>query len=556
MVKFFGWSIQRSDKEEETSVASFAPEIKDDGAINVAAGGSYGTYIDLEGTVRTEAELVTRYRDLALQAEVDKAIDDISNEAIIVEKDYIVRINLDKLQFLPAKTKKRIEAEFEEILDLFDFNNNAYELFKRWFVDGRMYYHAIIDQAQPKNGLIELRYIDPRKIRKVREIKQERDPRTGTTLKRTIDEYFAYYERGYLGQMTQGAQNSTFTADAAIKITLDSIVHVTSGLMDQNNSMVLSYLHKAIKPYNQLRALEDATVIYRLARAPERRIFYIDVGNMPKAKAEQYLRDMMQKHKNRLVYDANTGEMRDDRKFMTMLEDYWLPRREGGKGTEISTLEGGQNLGVMTDVEYFKNKLMESLYVPVSRLNPEGSFGFGKPSEISRDEIKFSKFVSRLRKRFAVLFIKALEKNLVLKGVVTQAEWNSYARKIDFDFKEDSHFMELKNIEIYNNRFQTAQAASQFTGSYVSHEWVRKNILMQTDQEIDEIDQQIEDEMNSGQYQKLDAMSDPNAGQGDMLNDQVPDPMMGGQEGFGAPAGDPYDPNQGQQPPAVIQQNK
>lgn len=547
MVQFFGWSLVKKDEKDDTpqNLPSFAPEIKDDGAVNVAAGGSYGTYIDLEGTVRTEAELVSRYRDLSLQPEIDKAIDDIANEAIVVEKDYIVRLNLDKLDFLSSKVKKRIEAEFEEILDLLDFNNQAYELFKRWYIDGRMYYHVIIDTKNPQNGIVELRYIDPRKIRKVREIKQEKDPRTGTTLKKTVDEYFAYYERGYLGQMTQGTPNQQFTADAALKISVDAVLHVTSGLMDQNNTMVLSYLHKAIKVFNQLRALEDATVIYRLARAPERRIFYIDVGNMPKAKAEQYLRDMMQKHKNRLVYDANTGEMRDDRKFMTMLEDYWLPRREGGKGTEISTLPGGDNLGVMDDVNYFKNKLMESLYVPVSRLNSEGSFNFGKPSEINRDEIKFSKFVARLRRRFGMIFLKALGVNLVLKGVCTMAEWNAYARKVEFDFKEDSHFMELKNMEILNNRAQTAQAFTQFAGSYVSHEWIRKNIFMQSDEDIEEIDDQITDESGTSQYANIDAMNNPQAGQGDMLNDAPPDPMQ--DHGFGPAPGDVYTPDQPQQ---------
>jgi len=537
-LKLFGWEILPQNKPEANNV-SFAPEIKDDGAVNIAAGGSYGTYIDLEGTIKSESELVTRYREMALHAEVRGAIDDIVNEAIVVDQDYIVRLNLDKLEGVSDPIKDRLVEEFEEILDLFNFNNDAYEIFKRWYIDGRLYYHAIQDPENPRNGLKELRYIDPRKIRKMRETIQVRDPDTGAILTKTGKEYFFYSERGFplnnpAGQATIGNQTAQ-----ALKISVDSILHCTSGLMDVNNQMVLSYLQEAIKPLNQLRVLEDATVIYRLSRAPERRIFYIDVGNMPKAKAEQYMRDMMVRHKNRLVYDAATGEVRDDRKYMTMLEDYWLPRREGGKGTEISTLPAGENLGELTDVNYFLKKLMRALGVPISRLDPEQGMSLGRASEITRDEVKFSKFVARMRKRFCQVFIKAMEKNLVLKGVCTQEEWADWSRHIQFEFEEDNHFAELKDNEIMNSRIELATALGPFVGAYYSHDYVRKHVFKQSDEEIEEFDEQIQQETADPRYKKLDQAMNPDPMAGMMGPDGMP---MGQDDPFGAGGDDPFGP--------------
>lgn len=381
--QLFGWKSKQPLEEKPRE--SFAPEVHDDGAMVVASGGSYGTALDLEGSSKTEAELVSRYREMAQHAEVDAAVNDVVDEAIVTTEDYIVRIQLDDVQDISDKVKEKIEGEFKEILHLLEFHTNAYEVFKRFYIDGRMYYHAIIDEAKPQEGIKELRYIDPRKIRKVREVEQVK--KDGYTLTKTKGEFFVYNERGYgrtVGQSYSPDQSSTHMT--GLKIQPDSILHITSGITDENNQMVYSYIHKAMKPLNQLRTLEDATVIYRISRAPERRIFYIDVGNLPKVKAEQYLRDVMIRHKNRLVYDAGTGEVRDDRKFMTMMEDYWFARRDGGRGTEVDTLPAGQNLGELGDVEYFQKKLYKSLNVPVSRLVPDMGLALGRASEFSRDE--------------------------------------------------------------------------------------------------------------------------------------------------------------------------
>ena len=485
-MQLFGFEINR---KVQAPLESFAPPVNDDGAVIVAAGGAYGTYIDLDGTARTESELVSKYREIALEADVERAIDDIVNEAIDTDAEKIVEINLDKIKY-SDNVKDRIREEFETITELLSFHNEAYDLFKRWYIDGRMYFHAIIDEKNPRQGIKELRYIDPRKIRKIREVKKK--TKGDTTVAYANREYYVYNERNFMPAGGNAGLPMDAGATNGVKIASDSIIHVTSGLMDKNNSFVYSYIQKAIRPLNQLRTLEDATVIYRISRAPERRIFYIDVGNLPKIKAEQYMRDMMVKHKNRLVYDATTGEVRDDRKYMTMLEDYWLPRREGNRGTEITTLPSGQNLGEMADVTYFQQKLYQSLNVPVSRLQSSAEiFSLGKATEISRDEVKFVKFVGRLRKRFSHLLMKALEKQLILKGIVSESDWVELSNQINFDFAIDSHFEEFKDTEILQSRLANLTEVQPFIGKFFSEEWVRKNILHQTDKEIEDMMAQI-----------------------------------------------------------------
>lgn len=491
-MQLFGFEIKRKN-EDEAPLQSFAPEIKDDGAVIVAAGGAYGTFIDLDGTARTEAELVAKYREISLQPELEAAIDDIVNEALDTDAEKIVDLNLDKVDY-SDQIKQKIREEFDTVLKLFNFQTEAYELFKRWYVDGRMYYHIIIDEKNPRLGIQELRYLDPRKVRKVREVKKQ--PRGPIVVQEVKREYYVYSDRTFMAAPGNAGIAQDNNSAGGLRISVDSILHVTSGLTDKNNQMVYSYVQKAIKPLNQLRTLEDATVIYRISRAPERRIFYIDVGNLPKVKAEQYLRDMMVRHKNRLVYDATSGEVRDDRKYMTMLEDYWLPRREGNKGTEITTLPAGQNLGEMTDVEYFQKKLYQALNVPVSRLNQESANILGRASEISRDEVKFTKFIGRLRRRFSLLFLKALEKQLVLKGIVSEEDWKELEHEIHFDFTVDNHFEEFKDIEIMQNRLQLLGQVMPYIGRYYSDLWVRKNILFQTEQEIaDMMDEMAEEKV-------------------------------------------------------------
>jgi hypothetical protein len=498
-MQLFGFSITRKNEE---SIESFAPEVKDDGAMVVAAGGAYGTYIDLDGTARTEAELVSKYREISLQPELEMAIDDIVNEAIDTDADNIVEINLDKVNYSDP-VKDKIREEFTNILTLFNFNFESYELFKRWYVDGRMYYHVIIDEENPRLGIKELRYVDPRKIRKIREIK--RKSKSGITVTSTQREYYVYNDRSFLPAGGNAGLPMDTSSTAGIRIAIDAVLHVTSGLMDKNNALVYSYIQKAIKPLNQLRTLEDATVIYRISRAPERRIFYIDVGNLPKVKAEQYLRDMMVKHKNRLVYDASTGEVRDDRKYMTMLEDYWLPRREGNRGTEITTLPAGQNLGELSDVTYFQRKLYQALNVPISRLEPSSAgFNLGRSAEISRDEVKFTKFVGRLRKRFSQLFAKALEKQLILKGIVSEADWPEIQNAMSFDFTIDNHFEEFKEAEVLQNRIQLLQQAEPYIGRFFSDLWVRKNILKQTDDDIKQMMDEMKEEGSDVAQQEQD----------------------------------------------------
>jgi len=528
MAQLFGFEIVRKKEAEEKAqpdrLVTFAPEIKDDGAVVVAEGGVFGTYLDLEGSARTESDLVAKYREMSLQPEVESAIDDIVNEFVSYDSDYkLVDINLDDLEF-GNKVKDKIREEFKTIVQLLDFNNMGYDIVRRWYIDGRLYYHAIIDVQNPREGIQEIRYIDPRKIRKIREVKRVRRNSQASTAGQQVhttetkQEYYMYSERGFSGGTRAGVSTTSYQPTAAgstgIRIATDSIIHVTSGLMDASNQMVLSYLHKAIKPLNQLRTLEDATVIYRISRAPERRIFYIDVGNLPKIKAEQYLRDMMVRHKNRLVYDATTGDIRDDRKFMTMLEDFWLPRREGGKGTEITTLPGGQNLGEIDDVLYFQKKMYKSLGVPVSRLESEGGFNLGRAAEITRDELKFGKFIDRMRLRFSNLFKEALKKQLILKGVISEEESNEIFSNIRFDFMRDGYFTELKEAEILTNRLGLAQQMEPYIGKYYSHQYMRTKVLHQSEEEMDQIDKEMGEEHQANiklQQALIDAGQDPNA---------------------------------------------
>ena len=497
-IKLFGFTLGSKDvvqvqKPEQASFALPTPAL-DDGAVTVTQNAYYGTYVDLEGSIRNELELITRYREMSNHPELEMAIDDIVNEAISHDDSgKTVNIVLDKLK-QPEAVKKKILEEFDNILRMLNFGNLSDDLFKRWYIDGRIYYHVIVDDKDPKAGIQELRYIDPRKIRKVREIKKERDLKTGADIIKSIAEYYVYSDRGTTTQTFGASVNS------GLRIAPDAVINVNSGLMDAKNTFVISYLHKAIKPLNQLRMIEDAVVIYRLSRAPERRIFYIDVGNLPRGKAEQYLKDIMIKYRNKMVYDANTGELRDDRKHLSMLEDFWLPRREGGKGTEITTLPAGQNLGELEDVKYFRNKLLQSLNVPISRLEPQqgGMIGLGRTTEVTRDEVKFLKFIIRLRNKFSQIFDHALEKQLVLKGICTREEWQTFKEQIYYDYVKDNNFTELRDAELLQNRVQTLSVVDPYVGRYYSAEWVRKNILQQTDEDMLAIDEQIKKESDAG----------------------------------------------------------
>ena len=493
-IKLFGFTFGQKDivqveKPEQASFALPTPAL-DDGAVTITQNAHYGTYIDLEGSIRNELELITRYREMANHPELEMAIDEIVNEAITQDNDgTCIDIVLDKLQ-QPERIKKLIKEEFDTVLRMMNFNNLASDLFKRWYIDGRIYYHVIVNDKDSKAGIQELRYIDPRKIRKVREIQKERDPKTGAMIIKSLAEYYVYSDRGTTSQ-TYTAQVST-----GLRIAPESILNVNSGLMDAKNTFVISYLHKAIKPLNQLRMIEDAVVIYRISRAPERRIFYIDVGNLPKGKAEQYLRDIMVKYRNKMVYDAETGQLRDDRKHMSMLEDFWLPRREGGKGTEITTLPAGQNLGEMEDVKYFRQKLLQSLNVPISRLEPQGGglIGIGRSTEVTRDEVKFMKFISRLRNKFTQLFDDALRKQLVLKGICTLDEWEEFKEYIYYDFRKDNNFTELSEVELIRERLNLLTLVDPFVGRYYSQQWIKKNVLRFTDDDIKKMNKELQDE--------------------------------------------------------------
>ena len=504
MAKLFGFSIEDTEPLSPTAVSPVPPN-DEDGVDHYMSSGFFGSYVDMEGVYRTEFELIKRYREMALHPEADSAIEDIVNEAIVSDvNDSPVELDLDHLNASDG-IKNKIRDEFKFIKDLLDFDKKSHEIYRNWYIDGRIYYHKIIDLKKPHEGLQELRYIDAMKMRYVRKEKKQEDEKYRNPVMRDtgnpmdyefpqIEEFFIYNPKaGY----PTGNVNST-GASTGIKIAKDAITYCTSGLVDRNKGNTLSYLHKAIKSLNQLRMIEDSLVIYRLSRAPERRIFYIDVGNLPKMKAEQYLRDVMMRYRNKLVYDASTGEIRDDKKYMAMLEDFWLPRREGGRGTEISTLPGGQNLGEITDIEYFKKKLYRSLNVPPSRMDGEGGFNLGRSSEILRDELKFTKFVGRLRKRFSNMFNDMLKTQLLLKNVITPEDWEVMSEHIQYDFLYDNHFSELKEAELLNERLGSAATAEPYVGRYFSQDYVRRKILRQTDEEIIEQDKIIKKEIKDG----------------------------------------------------------
>ena len=516
--KLFGFSIEDTEPLSPSAVSPVPPN-NEDGADHYMSSGFFGSYVDIEGVYRTEFDLIKRYREMALHPEADSAIEDIVNEAIVSDSnDSPVEIELSNLNASDG-IKTKIRKEFKYILDLLDFDKKAHEIYRNWYIDGRIYYHKIIDLKKPEEGIQELRYIDAMKMRYVRQQKKKKNDGSAISQLRSdnpmdydfpeIEEYFIYNPKSVY-PTGNPAQTG---ASQGIKIARDAITYCTSGLVDRNKGSTLSYLHKAIKSINQLRMIEDSLVIYRLSRAPERRIFYIDVGNLPKMKAEQYLRDVMMRYRNKLVYDANTGEIRDDKKYMAMLEDFWLPRREGGRGTEISTLPGGQNLGEITDIEYFKKKLYRSLNVPPSRMDGEGGFNLGRSSEILRDELKFTKFVARLRKRFSNMFNDMLKTQLILKNVITPEDWETMSEHIQYDFLYDNHFSELKEAELLNERLTLAQTAEPYIGKYYSQDYVRRKILRQTDVEILEQDALIKKEIKDGIIPDPNAPVDPETGQ-------------------------------------------
>ena len=505
MAKLFGFSIEDPNEKKKKGVISPVPPNNEDGADYFLSSGFYGQYVDIEGVFRTEFDVIKRYRDMALHPECDTAIEHVVNEAIVSDSnDSPVEINLDNLN-VSDNLKKVVRDEFKGVKDLLQFDKKAHEIFRNWYTDGRLYYHKVIDTTKPDEGIQEVRYIDSLKLKFMR-VKPNKEkgargaegipalPYSGaeTITKDTkIEEFYTYYPQGM-------AQKYGSVAGKGIRIAKDAITYVHSGLVDRNKKITLSYLHKAIKGLNQLRMIEDSLVIYRLSRAPERRIFYIDVGNLPKVKAEQYLRDVMSRYRNKLVYDANTGEIKDDKKFMSMLEDFWLPRREGGRGTEISTLPGGQNLGELTDIEYFQKKLYRALNVPESRIGGEGGFNLGRSSEILRDELMFSKFVGRLRKRFSGLFIDMLRTQLILKNIVTPEDFDKMAEHIQFDYKYDNHFAELKDHELMTERLNIMVAIEPYIGTYYSRDYVKRKVLRQTDEEIEEMAQEMEEENEAG----------------------------------------------------------
>lgn len=498
----FGYSLGKTPdvtKVEDVNKQTLViPQEKiDDGAVTITQGAYYGTYVDLEGSVRNELELITRYREMSLHPECSEAIEEIITEAVTQDDDgETVTINLDKLN-TPAAIKKKIIEGFDKIKSMLSFQDLGEDLFKRWYVDGRLYFQVVIDKENPKEGVQELRFIDPRKIRKVREILKDRDPKTGVEYIKAISEYYVFNDRGLT------AQSYTASVNQGTRIATDSIVFVPSGLLDAKSTMVIGWLHKAIKPLNQLRMIEDAIVIYRLSRAPERRIFYIDVGTLPKLKAEQYLKDIMTKYRNKLVYDANTGELRDERKHMSMLEDFWLPRREGSKGTEITTLPGGENLGHMEDVEYFQKKLYKSLNVPIGRLDSQqaggGMVGLGRVAEITRDEVKFNKFIHRLRNKFARLFDEALRQHMVLTQVCSLEEWEEFREDISYEFKNDNNFAEMRDAELTRERVTLLAQVTPYIGLYYSNTWVKRHVLHQSDEDIKEMQDEIDEETKRGE---------------------------------------------------------
>ena len=488
MAELFGFEINRKGSKQP-ELPSFVPNTDEDGVGVISTGGHFGQYVDLDGdSAKNEVDLILKYRDIASHPECDAAVEDIVNEAIVGDnKSAPIEIIMDEMDDASDQVKKAIKLEFENIISLLRFNSYSHDIFRKWYVDGRLPYHIIIDNKNPKKGIQELRYIDPTKLRKIKEVEKDKDPKTGAEIIKKSEEYFLF----------QDAKMQS--ADQGLKIHPDSIAYCTSGMLDPSRKRILSFLHKAIKPVNQLRMMEDSLVIYRISRAPERRIFYIDVGNLPKGKAEEYLKNIMGQYRNKLVYDAKTGDIKDDRKHMSMLEDFFLPRREGGRGTEISTLPGGENLGQIDDIIYFQKKLYKSLNVPANRLEQESGFNLGRSTEITRDEVKFKKFLDRLRKRFSDLFLQLLKTQLMLKGIITKEDWLKWKEDIYFDFIEDNYFSELKEAEIIRERFEMLAQMDEYVGKYVSNQWIRKNILRQNDDEIAEIQKQIESEKASGE---------------------------------------------------------
>ena len=482
-LKLFGFEIKRAETEDPKKKPSIVPARDDDGAGYVTAAGThYGQYINIDGDdSKDNYHLIMKYRGVAMHPEVDMAIEDIVNESIAgSEMEQSIDVNMDNLE-QPDRIKKTIKEEFDNIYAMLNFNELGHDIFRRWYVDGRLFHHLVVNESNLKAGIQEIRPIDSAKMRKVKQVKKKKDPTTGVNLIEKVDEYYIYQEKP--GQ-----------ANSGVKLTLDSVSYCTSGLLDEGRKKVISYLHKALKPINQLRMMEDSLVIYRLARAPERRIFYIDVGNLPRGKAEQYMKDIMARYRNKLVYDAASGEIRDDRKHMSMLEDFWLPRREGGRGTEISTLPGGENLGQIDDIIYFQKRLYRALNVPINRLEQEAQFSLGRSTEVSRDELKFQKFIDRLRVRFAHLFYDILKKQLILKGIITEEDWNMMKNDIVLDFTRDNHFTELKDAELLREKLQTLDQISNYVGEYFSKEWVQKNVLMFSDEDLEQIQKEIDGE--------------------------------------------------------------
>ena len=540
MARLFGFSIEDNEKTPP-GVVSPVPPSKDDGSEHYVSSGFFGSYVDIEGTYKTENDLIRRYRSMALYPECDSAIEDIVNEAIVSDtNDSPVQIELSNLNASDG-IKKKIREEFKYILELLDFDKKAHEIFRNWYIDGRLYYNKVIDQKNPTAGIQELRYIDSSKMKYVRQLKKKGKDNLTTQITNNegtgydfpeIEEFFIYTP-GNMGSGT-GSQSTSYGGGVkGIKMTKDSVTYCTSGLVDRNKGSTLSWLHKAIKPLNQLMMIEDSLVIYRLSRAPERRIFYIDVGNLPKMKAEQYLRDVMMRYRNKLVYNADTGEIKDDKKFMSMMEDFWLPRREGGRGTEITTLPGGQNLGEITDINYFQRKLYRALNVPETRIEGEGGgMSLGRSSEILRDEVKFSKFVGRMRKRFSSMFSDMLKTQLILKNVITPEDWEKMNDHIQYDFLYDNHFAELKEAELLTERLNLLQTVEPYIGRFYSQDYVRRHVLQQTDNDILEQDELIEKEIEDG------IIPDPNA-MVDSMSMEGGAPVPGG-----APAPEPTDPIQ------------
>ena len=536
MAKLFGFSIDEPDKKPK-GIVSPVPPNNEDGVDYFLQSGFYGQYLDIEGVFKTEFDSIKKYRDMALHPECDTAIEHVVNEAIVSDlNDSPIDIDLDNLN-AGDSLKKVVRQEFKYIKDLMNFDKKAHEIFRNWYVDGRLYYHKVIDLQKPQEGLQELRYIDSLKIKLMRvkpkdtrkdlippntEYGRQQDGKVAKD--QEIIEFYTYYPQGM-------AQRYGNVAGKGIKIATDAICHVSSGLVDRNRHLGLSYLHKAIKSLNQLRMIEDSLVIYRLSRAPERRIFYIDVGNLPKVKAEQYLRDVMSRYRNKLVYDANTGEIKDDKKFHSMLEDFWLPRREGGRGTEITTLPGGQNLGELNDIEYFQKKLFRSLNIPESRIGGDQGFNLGRSSEILRDELMFSKFVGRMRKRFSYLFLDLLKTQLILKNIVTPDDWDRMSEHIQFDFLYDNHFAELKEAELMNERLNVMERIEPYIGTYYSRDYVKRKVLRQTDEEIIEMDKEMEKENEMGTGVPLETQNAIAMGQQNDLGKNPTEPDLENKKG-------------------------